>query len=156
MPKNVQIGSDIFEIPIEGESPPWGEEVTDCLVAIGDALTEVQNEADILPTSATLANNQPTPANIPGLVFNTGIVIAVEVDFFIKRIYDSGSTTVVERGKSLGYYDGSVFTIATETVGDSGVVISVTNGGQFQYTSDNKPNSIENTIVFRAKTILEP
>ena len=152
----VQIGSDIFNIPVEGEGAGWGEELTDFFKAIGDSLATVQNAGDILPTSFALANNQTSYSNITGLNFDTAQVISTEVDYFIKRIYDSGASVVVETGKMLGYYDGTDFVIARDQVGDTGITIDVTSAGQFQYKSSNLANHTSSVIVFKAKTILEP
>ena len=156
MSKTLQIGSTTFEYPTEGEKPGWGEEATAWAEAVTDALQNVQGPNDILITSATLTNNQITLANIPGLVFNTGQVQSIEVDYLIERIFDSGSTTIAESGKILGNYNGTDFDISQETTGDAGVAISINNSGQFQYTSDDKANHISTTIRFKASTIDQP
>lgn len=151
--KNVQVGSDIFKIPIQGGSAPWGQDLTDFFVAIAAALETVQGPEDILLTEATLANNQASVANIPGLSFSAGVVQSIDVDFLITRIYDSGTTTVAESGKVLGNYNGTVFNISIESAGNSGVDLSITNVGQFQYTSTNLANHVSTTIKYRARTV---
>jgi hypothetical protein len=156
MAKFVQIGSTTYQVPEAGENPGWGEGLSDYLVAIADALADTVGPNDKLITSVSLANNQSSPANISGLVFNTGEVQGVEVDYFITRIYDAGSSTLVERGKILGTFDGSVFTIGAQSVGDSETFISVTNAGQFQYTTSNLTNHVSSLIRYRAKTIDTP
>jgi len=156
MSQVVTIGSNSFIIPNAGENPGWGEDLTAYLLAIADALASVQGPNDLLLTSATLSNNQSTPANIPGLLFNTGDVQAIEVDYLVIRTYDSGSSTISESGKILGNYDGTTFTIAVESVKDAGIDFSITNGGQFQYTSSNLSNHISSIIRFRGRTIDQP
>lgn len=156
MSKNLQIGSTIFEYPVQGDKPGWGEEATAWAEAVTAALQNVQGPNDILITSATLANNQTTPADIPGLVFNTGQVQSVEVDFLLERVFDAGSTTETESGKILGAYDGTEFSISVESVGNVGIDITVTNAGQFQYTSDDKANHVSTTIRFKGRTIDQP
>ena len=152
----LQIGSDIFNIPIEGEGAGWGEEVTAFFQAITESLSTVQNAGDILPTSFTLSNNISSYTNITGLNFDTSQVVSTEVDYFIKRTYDSGASVLVETGKMLGYYDGTDFYTEREQVGDAGLDIDVTSAGQFQYKSSNLSGHDESLIVYRAKTILEP
>ena len=154
--KQLQIGTDIFNMPNAGEGAGWGEEVTDYLEAVANALSTVQNAGDILPTAVSIANNVTSVANIPGLLFDTSQVVSIEVDYFIRRTYDSGATTTMEEGKIKGFYDGSDFQIAHERRGNSGVTLSVTSAGQFQYISSNLANYTSGTIVFKAKTILEP
>lgn len=157
MSKQLQIGSDIFNYPEQGENPGWGEEATAWAEAVTDALQDVQGPNDLLLTSATLVNNQATPADISGLLFNVAQVEAVEVDFFITRTFDSGTSVTTERGKILGSYDGTTFSISTETDGgDTGVEITVTNAGQFQYTSSDLTNHTSSTIRFKASTIDTP
>ena len=154
MSKQLQIGQDIFNYPEQGENPGWGEEATSWAEAVTNSLANVQGENDILITSATLSNNQSTPANIPGLSFNAAAVQSVEIDYFIVRTFDLGASTVVETGKILGSYDGSDFFISTEGDGGvTGVDITVTSAGQFQYTSSDLTDHQSSTIRFRARTI---
>lgn len=156
MAKTVQIGNGVYSLPEEGDKSGWGEDTTALLEAMVDALTTVQGPNDILNTSAILANNQTTAANIPELLFNTGQVEAVEVDYIVLRTYDSGSTVTIEVGKILGGYDGTDFIISTEATGDAGVEFSATSTGQFQYISDDRANHVSSIIRFRAKTIDTP
>lgn len=154
--KTVTIGTKDFEIPIEGANPPWGEELTAFFVAIGEALSSVQGPNDILITSASLSNNQSVFSNIPGLVFNTGQVQGLEVDYLVVRVYDAGATTITEFGRMIGSYDGTTFSIAREFTGDTGMDFDALNTGQFQYKSSNLANHVSTEIRFRAKTIDQP
>ena len=156
MSKQLQIGSTIFNYPEQGDKAGWGEDATAWAEAVTDALGNVQGPNDILITSATLANNQTTAANIAGLTFNVAEVEAVEIDYYIRREFDGGASTVVETGKILGSYDGSDFFISTESTGETGTVISVLSTGQFQYTTTDLTNHTSSLIRFRARTIDTP
>jgi len=156
MPKQLQIGSTIFNYPEQGDKAGWGDEATAWAEAVTAALENVQGANDILITSSTIANNQAAPANIAGLSFNVAEVESVEIDYFIKRVYDAGVSTVVETGKILGSYDGSDFIISTETTGESGTDITVLASGQFQYTTTDLTNHQSSVIRFRAKAITQP
>jgi hypothetical protein len=156
MSKTVIVGSTTFTIPEAGDNPGWGEDVTAWICAVTDALDNVQGTNDLLVTSATLANNQTTAANITGLSFNIAQVESVEIDYFIEREFDSGTSTVTETGKILGSYDGTDFTISSETTDETGTVISVLSTGQFQYTTSNLANHVSSIIRFRARTIDTP
>lgn len=154
MPKNLQIGSTVFEYPEQGDKAGWGEEATSWAEAVTDALQTVQGPNDILTTSATLLNNQTTPANIPGLNFDVSEVQAIDIKYLIIRTFDAGATTITEAGRILGSYNGSEFTISVETDGnDSGFDITVLNSGQFQYTTSDLANHVSSLIRFEAKTI---
>jgi hypothetical protein len=156
MAKQLQIGSTIYNYPEQGDKAGWGEDATAWAQGVTKALTNVQGSNDLLITSATLSNNQSSAADIPGLSFNVAEVQAVEIDYFIRRVYDSGTTTTTETGKILGSYDGSEFFISTETTGEAGTEISVLNTGQFQYVTTDLANHTSSVIRFRAKTIDTP
>jgi hypothetical protein len=154
MSRNLQVGNDIYIIPDQGDNPPWGEDVSDWMSAVTDTLSnEVRGPNDILPTSSNLANNQVTPANISGLIFDVSEVLSVEIKYYIKRIYNSNTTTIVESGTIVGHFDGSQFTITQDTTQDVGVEISVTNGGVFQYISSNLSGHTSSIIRFKSKTL---
>jgi hypothetical protein len=155
MAKNLQIGSNIYSYPEEGENPGYGEDATAWAEAVTDALQNVQGPNDILATSSTLTNNQATPADINDLTFNTGAVQYTFIEYLIKRVYDSGVTTVVESGQIFGNYDGSTFVMTRKADGsaEAGIEITVTNAGQFQYTSTDLANHTSSVIKFKARTI---
>lgn len=154
--RKVQIGNEFYDYPEAGEGSGHGDEATEAFVAVTDVLKDLQGPNDILETTAVLANNQTTLANIPGLSFDTGTVRRIEVQFIIKRIYDAGTSTVLESGTINGNYDGIDFDISIESVGqDTGVTLSINGSGQFQYTSSNLINHVSSEIKFRAKTLDE-
>jgi len=156
MSKTLKVGSDIFEYPEQGTNPGWGEEATSWAVAVTDALETVQGPNDILLTSATLANNITTLTNIPGFNFDTSNVQAITAEFFIIRVFDSGTSTVTQSGDMVGNYDGSTFYLAIKSIGDTGIEFEITNAGQVQYKSSNLANHTSTTIRFKAKTIDQP
>ena len=156
MSKSLQIGSDIFEYPEQGEKAGWGEEASAWAEAVSNALNDLSGPNDILLSTANLANNQITAADINGLRFDTSKIQSVQVDYFVERTFDSGATTIGETGKIIGHYNGTEFIISLEATEYSGVDISVTNVGQFQYISDNKSNHVSSTIRYRARTIDKP
>jgi hypothetical protein len=153
MSRNLQIGNDIYPFPDEGENPSYGEDVTEWAQAVTDALENVQGPNDILLSSATLNNNQTTYEDVNGLVFNTGEVQAIEIDYFVVRTYDAGVTVIAESGKMIGNYNGSVFVISVENVGDAGVDFDITNAGQVQYISSDLANHVSSVMKYKAKTI---
>lgn len=153
MSKTVQVGSDTFQIPVEGENPPYGEELTAFFEAVATALATVQGPNDIPITTAVLANNVSSFTNIPGLLFSAASTELVDIQYLITRIYDSGVTTVAEAGTILGAYDGSDFYISREFVIDAGFEFHITSVGQMQYKSSNLANHVSTQIQFKAKTI---
>lgn len=152
MPKDLQVGSDIFEYPITGDGN-WGEEATGWATAVTNALTSVQGPNDILVRSAALNNNQTTPEDIQNLNFDTVAVLSVTIEYFIQR---NGTVVDTENGVCLANYNGSTWKITQESTGDLGVVLSITNTGQVQYTSTDYPGHTSSLIRFKAKTIDQP
>lgn len=155
MPKNVTVGTEVFEIPIQGENPDWGEEVTDWAVAVSNQLNSISGASDIPNTTFTLANNQSAAASINGFAFSTTFVRAFQAEYFIERDTDS-TTKVTESGILYGNYnseDGS-WDLNQEAVGDAGITFSITGAGQVQYVSTNiAGSSYTGQIKFSATTI---
>jgi hypothetical protein len=105
---------------------------------------------DISETSFSAANNQVAAANVTALAFAAGTVrgfkalVSVEIDATL----DSYETFEL-----VGINKGGSFDMAVSSVGDeSGVVFSITSGGQVQYTSANSSGFVTNLIKFRAET----
>lgn len=155
MTKKLIIGNEEFLYPVEGDSPisDWGNSATDWATAVTDVLGTIYGPNDISLSTYPLANNIITPTNIVGLKFSTTTVLSAKVEYTIKRVL-SGST-ITEYGVILGTFDGIVFSITQESVGDAGVSLDVTNAGQFQYTSSNMPTQTSMIIKFKATTIAQ-
>lgn len=153
MAKTVQIGSRVFTIPDAGDTAGWGEELTEFFEAIEGALQSVQGPNDILLTTAILANNQSTPANIPGLSFNLGVVQGMRIEYTIQRVYNNGNTTDTEYGVCLASYNGTQAILSQEANNDVGVILDVDNSGQVTYTTSNLADHQQTLIRFKATTI---
>ena len=105
---------------------------------------------DIQETTFVGANNQNTPANVTGFAFAGTVraftaLAAVTVDA-TSDLYEQFTIDGINR-------DGS-WQIAVQAVGDeSGVVFSITTGGQIQYISGDYAGFASLVIKFRAITI---
>lgn len=156
MAKELTVGTETFEFPENGETPgTWGEEATGWSEAVTRLLGTLQGANDIPTTSFTFLDNISTPTNIIGMAFNTstGGVLGVKVEYVVERIYASGASVLVESGVILGNFDGAIFSISQEVVGNSGITLTVTNSGQFQYTSTALANPTSNIIKFKASAL---
>jgi hypothetical protein len=89
-------------------------------------------------TEVTILNNQSTPVNT-GITFLYPAVKSFELFGHIIRTTSTGEKS--EAIKILGIYHTatSSWEITDTAVGNSGVVFSITAGGNLQYTSDNMP-----------------
>jgi uncharacterized protein YjbI with pentapeptide repeats len=157
MSKTVIVGTEEFEIPLEGENPGYGEQLSDFFVAVADALQNVQQPNDILSTAANIANNVTTPTNIPGFSFDTAEVQSINSEFLIKRTTDVPAQVLTESGFVEGNFDGTNWSISIRTTGGySGVDLSITPSGQIQYVStDLTGSNYAGQITFRAKVFNE-
>lgn len=154
MSKKLIIGSEEFEFPVQGSNPDYGEEITSWAEAVTDALSTVQGPNDILETSATIANNISSFTNIPGFNFSTTEVRSINAEYLVERATTSPVDKIVETGYIEGYYDGTNWGISIRVVGDAGIEIDITSGGQMQYKSSNMAGlGYTGTIKFKARTI---
>ncbi|MBW3544551.1 MAG: hypothetical protein KY428_02940, partial [Bacteroidetes bacterium] len=152
MARTFIVGVDEFEFPDQGDSPDWGEQITDWAEAVTDALKNVQQPNDILTTQASIANNQTTAASITGFSFDTSEVLAVNAEYIVIRKTVSPATNLVESGIIEGNFDGTNWSITRKHIGDAGIVFTITAGGQIQYTSSNiSGTSYTGEVSFKAK-----
>ena len=153
MAKDLQIGSTIYEYPEPGEGAGWSEGATSWAEGVTDALATVQGPNDIILQTATLANGELDPVDVVGLSFDTGQVQHVTIEFLLIRSYTDATPTETESGTIIGNYSGSDFFISPDSVGDVGVDFSITRAGQVQYVSEDRANTDNLTIKFKARTI---
>lgn len=133
----VVINGQDFNIPTQGQNPPWGEDLSALLIAMVASLNGLQGPNDILLTPFTISNNTSSSANVTGALFDTTKVRAAIIDY---SIYRSTSTTELsEVGTIYLTYKSTAGTwdMSQTYGGDSGVTFSITAGGQLQFTSTN-------------------
>jgi len=156
----ITIGNQTFKLPIDGRGN-WGEETTAILEALAEASQLIQGPNDVLLSTANLLNNQSAAVPVGTLTFNTGQVLGIQVDFFIRRTYTETlptptEVTITENGILLANYDGSNWKMSVESVGDTGIDLVISPSGTVQYTSTNLNGHISSIIRYKAKTIDEP
>lgn len=152
MPKILVVGTESFDFPLVGENADYGEQVTDWASAVTEALTTVQQPNDIVGTTASIANNQPTFVNIPGFSFDSSEVVSINSDATVQRSTDS--VVVVENFSISGNYNGTnwFISVSSESEDDAGVEFNITSSGQVQYKSSLLAGAnYSGSILFRAK-----
>ena len=148
-----RIGNKIILIPDPKQNPSWGEDTTAALEVIADAVANLFGANDLLTATANISNNQLIEADINGLKFNVAEVLEFNIPYYIKRVYDSGTSVSVESGIIEGHYDGSDCFISREKKGDTGISIDITSSGQLTYTSSDLTDHVSSIIYFKADTI---
>lgn len=162
MPISLTVNNQVFEYPISGDSPGWGEQATDWAAAVTVALQNLQSSTDIPQTSFTIANNVSVFTNVNGLNFNTGTVRAAFIQYSIYRTSTSNPSGNIDGGVMTIVYDnlagsGSKWTTIGGPIsgGTSGVTFNVTDAGQFQYKSTDLGSGHSGVIKFMAKTLAQ-
>lgn len=161
MSKDLQIGSNIYEYPSPGEPAGWSEGASDWAEGVTNALATVQGPNDILLTSSSLTipdSNDPGTIgtfNVNGFLFDSATVQGFDAQFLVTRTYTDATPKEVESGDILGNGTGTGgdFFISVSSIGDTGISFSITSDGQVQYTLEERDNTQNIQIKFKAKTI---
>lgn len=82
--KSVTVGNETHNLPLAGSSAPWGEELSDLIDALVNAVNIVQGPQDIQETAATILNTAGAK-DITGLAFNTSTIRSVEISYNVSR-----------------------------------------------------------------------
>jgi len=141
MSTNLTVNNNTFAYPVPGDEPGWGEGATGWAVEVTEVLNNLQGTDDIPETSFTVANNNAVATDVVGLVFNPASVRAGVIDYSIYR--STSITELAEKGKmeiiyKNGASSGTKWSIGRVFFGDdAGVVFTMTDAGQVQYTSTN-------------------
>jgi hypothetical protein len=153
--KQLTVNGETFDYPENRDSPGWGEDATAWAEAVTTVCSNVSGSGDILQTSATIANNQSSAANVTGLSFDPATVRAAIVEYSVYRITTStGATERAECGQMYINYKSTAAAFELVVVGSGGsnTTFSITSGGQVQYVTDNQSgSSYSGTMKFRAR-----
>jgi hypothetical protein len=151
---NVTINGIDYIIHEDGERP-WGEDTTNLLLAMVNQLNTLVVQGDINLTTVSINNNQASPLDITGLLFDTAYTLGAFVEYNIRR--STSLSSLVETGTLILSFDSitSTWSIARYDSGSSsGVDFSITAGGQLQYTSSNMSGtSYSGQIKYRARIL---
>ena len=110
----------------------------------------LNSAGDINESSFSLANNQSSAADVTGLAFANATVRSF--DALVSVMIDATSDSF-EVFKLMGVQKGASWDMAVSSTGDdSGIVFSITNAGQIQYTSTNNAGFVSGVMKFRALT----
>lgn len=156
MSQSFTINGTSYTIPNQGGLPPWGDDLTDVILALVQVAQSTSGSGDILTTSFNVANNQAIAANVTGASFDDSTVRGFILSYSIYRSTNSNEAS--ETGQIYGTYSSTAGTweIAQSYAGSSGVTFSITNGGQIQYVSSNlSGTSYSGKMKFNGKSFLQ-
>lgn len=157
MPKSITLSGSTYNLPQQNDNAPWGEDLSDLIEAIATVVESLSGTGDILTRNFTVANNQSSAANITGLTFDVAVVRSAVVTYSIYRSTDTPAE-LGECGFLLLTYmtDADAWTMTRYANDDAGLVFTITDGGQVQYTSSNMAGaSYAGLMKFNARAFLQ-
>lgn len=158
---SVTINNKTFNIPIAGDDPGWGEEVTEWIVEASTVINGLLGPGDILETEFSIANNTSSPASVIGLLFNPALIRAAAINYSIYRRSNLNPSGKSEVGTMHAVYDndagaGDKWLFTLDGAGDSGVTFDITDVGQVTFTStDIGAAGYIGTMHFAAVALLQ-
>lgn len=153
---SVNINGTTYSIPTQGQSPPWGEDLTALLEALVDAVNSTTGSADILLTSFNVANSVAVAANVTGASFDSSQVRSAIISYSAYR--STTTNELSECGQIYITYSSlsATWDLSQNYTGSSGLVFTITPGGQIQYTSSTVAGlSYAGKLKFSAKAFLQ-
>lgn len=150
MPKPLTIAGTVFDYPLPGENPGWGEAATDWASAVTDALGTLQGPGFIPTTTASISDNVTSFTDILGFVFSISSVRSFSAPYSVVRT--NGTSSIVEEGVMKAVNDGTTWYFSIERSKDAGMTFNLTSGGQVQYKSTAVGGTYSGTIKFQAQT----
>ena len=96
--------------------------------------------------SFSFTNNTSSATNITGLSLDSSSEKSAVLHY---QVFRDGTADLYESGTLKANYNGSDWDWRIERDGDSGFEISITSGGQFQYTSTDNSGSSAETLTYQ-------
>jgi hypothetical protein len=143
-----------FEFPEPGEQAPWGEGVTDWSTEVTKVLNSLSGPSDILETSAIIDNNVLIATPVGSFFFNPATVRSFSAECSVYR--QANTSEISEQIKLVGLYTGAGgWILQQDGIGNAGITLDITSGGQITYTSTDFAGAPYSGIIkFRATGIL--
>lgn len=146
MSKEIQIGNKLYNLPQQGQSAPWGEETSDIIEAIVEAVNNFSGPNDIFETSAIVLNTA-TVTDLNGYLFDSTQVRSFESPYNVYR-----KVTKTVSGISIDL--AGVVTITTSTPHDLNTGLLINIAGSNSSASINGQRSVTSTPTNDTFTIL--
>lgn len=159
MPIPLVVNGTTYFYPVPGEDPAWGADATDWAKAVTEVLGTLLGIGDILGSTFAINNNIITDTNINGLLFDSGVIRAANINYAVYRISSASPSGHTETGQMSIVFDdnaapGSKFQLTQTSDGDAGIIFSVDDTGQFKYRStDIGSVGYVGSIRFSAKAL---
>lgn len=143
MSKIINVGSKSFELPTQGQEATWGEALSDIIEEMANVINNAFGPEDIRETSQAILNNQATPINVPGFIFDSTVTRSFDSSYNVTRNVNISFDTISDDGAGEILITGNPHYL---NVGNS-VVISDTAGYDGSYTVNTTPTEDSFTIT---------
>lgn len=160
MSKTLIVNNKTFEYPSDGQDPGWGGDATDWASEVTDVLGTILAPGDILSTTFDISDDVTVSTDIQGLAFDSSLNRSAKIEYSIYRTSTDSPSGHAEAGTITIVYDnlaasGQKWKMTQSKDGDAGVVLTVSDLGQFSYTSSNLDlgaGGYSGTMKFSAKS----
>ncbi len=142
MSRPLVVNNQTFNYPDPGEDPSWGSEASDWASEVTDVLSTILAPGDILETTFNILDDISSPTQIQGLAFDSSVSRSASITYSIYRTSTDTPAGNAESGVISIVYDnsatvGTKWRIAQSQNGNAGVLLTISDLGQFSYTSTN-------------------
>lgn len=142
MSRPLIVNNKTFNYPDPGEDPSWGTDASDWASEVTDVLNTILAPGDILTTTFDINNNVSVPLQIQGLAFDSSLSRSAKIQYSVYRTSLDNPSGNAESGEIDIIYDnlaapGSKWQMTQNKNGESGIVLTISDLGQFSYTSSN-------------------
>jgi len=134
------VNNKTFNYPSDNQDPGWGADASDWAVEVTDVLNTILAPGDILETTFNINDDTSTPTQVQGLAFDPSLSRAATIVYSIYRTSTDTPSGNAEAGEITIIYDnnasvGQKWKMIQKKNGEAGVVLTISDLGQFSYTS---------------------
>lgn len=136
----IVINNKTFNYPTNNEDPGWGQDASDAFVEVASVLNTILAPGDILETTFNINDNTSISTQVQGLAFDPSLSRSASIVYSIYRTSTNTPSGNAETGEISIIYDnsatvGNKWKMAQIKNGEAGVALSISDLGQFSYTS---------------------
>lgn len=129
-----------YEFPENNDDPNWAQDVTAWAEAVSDSVTDLLAASDLIVGSESINNNAAVAVSLTDLVFSPSTIRGAHISYTVYRASTDQISGNIETGIIYLMYDtdadpGSKWIMGQTRIGNAGILFSVTDFGQVQYTT---------------------
>ncbi len=154
------VNNKTFNYPTDGNDPSWGQDASDWAIEVSNVLDTILAPGDILATTFNINDDTSVATQIQGLAFDSSLNRSAKIQYSIYRTSTDNPSGNAESGEIDIIYDNLApvnqkWKMTQNKNGEAGVVLSISDLGQFFYTSsqiDTGSGGYSGIMKFSAKS----